>query len=193
MTFFFYKQCPEALSRLPQGELTCIKQTLFSTSKYLSCVSVYVYTDQQARLATLYLPLFGLLQETVHRLNVRDTSNFNTNQVNHLLYFLINLIFTIWATLTFQIPSPQNGRDEHLASISTVTPQKPVGNLDNSLHKMYLGSSQELVSNKKTKTTSNSGLLPSSISEIIRRCFCEWFHYMNDVYFVLSLSSHLYA
>ncbi len=51
--------------------------------------------SQQARLATLYLPLFGLLQETVHRLNVRDTSNFNTNQVNHLLYFLINLKFTI--------------------------------------------------------------------------------------------------
>ncbi|KAL1273165.1 hypothetical protein QQF64_029027, partial [Cirrhinus molitorella] len=72
----------------------------------------YVSKSQQARLATLYLPLFGLLQENVHRLNVRDTSNFNTNQ---------------------------NGRDEHLASISTATPQKPVGNLDNSLHKDVFG------------------------------------------------------
>uniref|UniRef100_A0A8C2AGN7 Dedicator of cytokinesis 9b n=1 Tax=Cyprinus carpio TaxID=7962 RepID=A0A8C2AGN7_CYPCA len=44
----------------------------------------YASKSQQARLATLYLPLFGLLQENVHRLNVRDTSNFNTNQVNHL-------------------------------------------------------------------------------------------------------------
>ncbi|XP_048056575.1 dedicator of cytokinesis protein 9 isoform X7 [Megalobrama amblycephala] len=72
----------------------------------------YVSKSQQARLATLYLPLFGLLQENVHRVNVRDTSNFNTNQ---------------------------NGRDEHLAGISTATPQKPVGNLDNSLHKDVFG------------------------------------------------------
>uniref|UniRef100_A0A8C2CN86 Dedicator of cytokinesis 9b n=1 Tax=Cyprinus carpio TaxID=7962 RepID=A0A8C2CN86_CYPCA len=47
----------------------------------------YASKSQQARLATLYLPLFGLLQENVHRLNARDTSNFNTNQVNHLVYF----------------------------------------------------------------------------------------------------------
>ncbi|XP_073809872.1 dedicator of cytokinesis protein 9 isoform X14 [Danio rerio] len=72
----------------------------------------YVSKSQQARLATLYLPLFGLLQENVHRLNVRDASNFNTNQ---------------------------NGRDEHLASIPSATPQKPVGNLDNSLHKDVFG------------------------------------------------------
>uniref|UniRef100_A0A673KZU1 Dedicator of cytokinesis protein 9-like n=1 Tax=Sinocyclocheilus rhinocerous TaxID=307959 RepID=A0A673KZU1_9TELE len=72
----------------------------------------YASKSQQARLATLYLPLFGLLQENVYRLNVRDTSNLNTNQ---------------------------NGRDEHLSSISTVTPQKPVGNLDNSLHKDVFG------------------------------------------------------
>ncbi|KAI2663347.1 Dedicator of cytokinesis protein 9 [Labeo rohita] len=72
----------------------------------------YASKSQQARLATLYLPLFGLLQENVHRLNVRDTSNFNTNQ---------------------------NGRDEHFTSISTATPQKPVGNLDNSLHKDVFG------------------------------------------------------
>ncbi|XP_060724947.1 dedicator of cytokinesis protein 9 isoform X3 [Tachysurus vachellii] len=32
----------------------------------------YASKSQQARLATLYLPLFGLLQENVHRLNVRE-------------------------------------------------------------------------------------------------------------------------
>uniref|UniRef100_A0A8C2GID0 Dedicator of cytokinesis 9b n=1 Tax=Cyprinus carpio TaxID=7962 RepID=A0A8C2GID0_CYPCA len=72
----------------------------------------YASKSQQARLATLYLPLFGLLQENVYRLNVRDASNFNTNQ---------------------------NGRDEHLSSISTATPQKPLANLDNSLHKDVFG------------------------------------------------------
>ncbi|TTI92372.1 Dedicator of cytokinesis protein 9 [Bagarius yarrelli] len=32
----------------------------------------YGYKSQQARLTTLYLPLFGLLQENIHRLNVRE-------------------------------------------------------------------------------------------------------------------------
>lgn len=31
-----------------------------------------VFQSQQARLATLYLPLFGLLQENVNRLNIKD-------------------------------------------------------------------------------------------------------------------------
>lgn len=41
-----------------------------------TCVrSVYcVLQSQQARLATLYLPLFGLLQENVNRLNIKDTT-----------------------------------------------------------------------------------------------------------------------
>nr|XP_055068827.1 dedicator of cytokinesis protein 9 isoform X3 [Misgurnus anguillicaudatus] len=67
----------------------------------------YASKSQQARLATLYLPLFGLLQENVHRVNVRDTSQLSANQ---------------------------NGRDD-----PTATPQKPVGNLDNSLHKDVFG------------------------------------------------------
>uniref|UniRef100_A0AAR2KM53 Dedicator of cytokinesis 9b n=1 Tax=Pygocentrus nattereri TaxID=42514 RepID=A0AAR2KM53_PYGNA len=41
----------------------------------------YASKSQQARLATLYLPLFGLLQENVHRLNVRETS---TSQVSYI-------------------------------------------------------------------------------------------------------------
>ncbi|XP_075905426.1 dedicator of cytokinesis protein 9 isoform X2 [Nelusetta ayraudi] len=39
----------------------------------------YAAKSQQARLATLYLPLFGLLQENVHRLNVKDSGHV----VNH--------------------------------------------------------------------------------------------------------------
>lgn len=59
--------------------------------------------SQQARLATLYLPLFGSLQENVHRVNVRDTSNFNTNQVNHLFeLFLLE-------QLRFHMPSEMLG------------------------------------------------------------------------------------
>uniref|UniRef100_A0A665XDM2 Dedicator of cytokinesis 9 n=1 Tax=Echeneis naucrates TaxID=173247 RepID=A0A665XDM2_ECHNA len=36
----------------------------------------YMSKSQQARLATLYLPLFGLLQENVNRLNVKEVSPF---------------------------------------------------------------------------------------------------------------------
>lgn len=43
-----------------------------------------VLQSQQARLATLYLPLFGLLQENVHRLNVKEVSPFTVNHSNNV-------------------------------------------------------------------------------------------------------------
>ncbi|KAL2102932.1 hypothetical protein ACEWY4_002100 [Coilia grayii] len=73
----------------------------------------YVSKSQQARLATLYLPLFGLLQENVHRLNVKESSTL--------------------------ISSTANGRDDPPSAVSTATPQRPGGSLDNSLHKDVFG------------------------------------------------------
>uniref|UniRef100_A0A673BNV9 Dedicator of cytokinesis 9 n=1 Tax=Sphaeramia orbicularis TaxID=375764 RepID=A0A673BNV9_9TELE len=40
----------------------------------------YTSKSQQARLATLYLPLFGLLQENVNRVNVKEVSPFTLSQ-----------------------------------------------------------------------------------------------------------------
>ncbi|XP_063281579.1 dedicator of cytokinesis protein 9 isoform X3 [Pelobates fuscus] len=77
----------------------------------------YPSRSQQARIATLYLPLFGLLIENVQRINVKDTSPF---------------------------PVAQNSvKDETPVSLSSgnplVTPQKPGNSLDNSLHKDLFG------------------------------------------------------
>uniref|UniRef100_A0A3P8XCC2 Dedicator of cytokinesis 9b n=1 Tax=Esox lucius TaxID=8010 RepID=A0A3P8XCC2_ESOLU len=48
----------------------------------------YQAKSQQARLATLYLPLFGILQENVHRLNIKETSLLpNNSQVTGYLRF----------------------------------------------------------------------------------------------------------
>uniref|UniRef100_A0A8C9W753 Dedicator of cytokinesis 9 n=1 Tax=Scleropages formosus TaxID=113540 RepID=A0A8C9W753_SCLFO len=44
----------------------------------------YASKNQQARLVTLYLPLFGLLQENVQRLNVKDVSPFGVNHSNNV-------------------------------------------------------------------------------------------------------------
>lgn len=41
------------------------------------CVSLF--QSHQARIATLYLPLFGLLIENVQRINVREVSPFPVN------------------------------------------------------------------------------------------------------------------
>lgn len=47
------------------------------------CVS---FQSQQARLATLYLPLFGLLQENVHRLDVKESTPLSNHNVGwHLV------------------------------------------------------------------------------------------------------------
>ncbi|KAG5833777.1 hypothetical protein ANANG_G00279480 [Anguilla anguilla] len=76
----------------------------------------YASKSQQARLATLYLPLFGLLQENVHRLNVREVSPFPISLSNN------------------------NGREDSILSGSLVTPQKAGGSLENSsLHKDLFG------------------------------------------------------
>ncbi|XP_053563795.1 dedicator of cytokinesis protein 9 isoform X2 [Bombina bombina] len=77
----------------------------------------YSTRSQQARIATLYLPLFGLLIENVQRINVKDTSPFPAVQ--------------------------NNSKDETIVNLSTgnplVTPQKPGNTLDNSLHKDLFG------------------------------------------------------
>uniref|UniRef100_A0A8D0CVJ5 Dedicator of cytokinesis 9 n=1 Tax=Sander lucioperca TaxID=283035 RepID=A0A8D0CVJ5_SANLU len=44
----------------------------------------YSSKSQQARLATLYFPLFGLLQENVNRLNVKEVSPFTINHSNNV-------------------------------------------------------------------------------------------------------------
>uniref|UniRef100_A0A8B9JW50 Dedicator of cytokinesis 9 n=1 Tax=Astyanax mexicanus TaxID=7994 RepID=A0A8B9JW50_ASTMX len=71
----------------------------------------YTSKSQQARMATLYLPLFGLLQENVHRLNIKDSSPFTNN----------------------------NGRDEPILNSSLMTPPKSGGHIESSLHKDVFG------------------------------------------------------
>jgi len=41
-----------------------------------------LFQSQQARLATLYLPLFGLLQENVYRLDIKDSAPLSNNNVS---------------------------------------------------------------------------------------------------------------
>uniref|UniRef100_A0A667WY02 Dedicator of cytokinesis 9b n=1 Tax=Myripristis murdjan TaxID=586833 RepID=A0A667WY02_9TELE len=71
----------------------------------------YAAKSQQARLATLYLPLFGLLQENVYRLNIKESAPLSSHNV----------------------------REDSLVSTSMVTPQKPGSCLENALHKDVFG------------------------------------------------------
>ncbi|XP_053734083.1 dedicator of cytokinesis protein 9-like isoform X7 [Synchiropus splendidus] len=75
----------------------------------------YTSKSQQARMATLYFPLFGLLQENVNRLNVKEVSPV---AVNHL---------------------HNNGRDDPLLSSVLMTPPRSSTFLDTSLHKDVFG------------------------------------------------------
>ncbi|KAG7502194.1 hypothetical protein JOB18_015560 [Solea senegalensis] len=75
----------------------------------------YTSKSQQARLATLYLPLFGLLQENVNRLNVKEVSPFTINHSNN------------------------NGREDSLLSNPLMTPPRSSTFLDTSLHKDVFG------------------------------------------------------
>ncbi|XP_055361236.1 dedicator of cytokinesis protein 9 isoform X12 [Betta splendens] len=73
----------------------------------------YSSKSQQARMATLYFPLFALLQENVNRLNVKEVSPF----IHH---------------------SNNNGREDSLLT-NTLTPPRSSTFLDTSLHKDVFG------------------------------------------------------
>ncbi|XP_074845616.1 dedicator of cytokinesis protein 9 isoform X2 [Carettochelys insculpta] len=78
----------------------------------------YVSRSHQARIATLYLPVFGLLVENVQRINVKDVSPFPVN------------------------PASSSAKDESLSMPAVnplVTPQKLGNTLDNNLHKDLFG------------------------------------------------------
>ncbi|XP_046699682.1 dedicator of cytokinesis protein 9 isoform X1 [Silurus meridionalis] len=75
----------------------------------------YTSKSQQARLATLYLPLFGLLQENVNRLNIKDTTPL-TNSL-----------------------SSSTVRDEPVPTSSLMTPHKAGSHIESSLHKDVFG------------------------------------------------------
>nr|XP_019960047.1 PREDICTED: dedicator of cytokinesis protein 9-like isoform X8 [Paralichthys olivaceus] len=72
----------------------------------------YAAKSQQARLATLYLPLFGLLQENVHRLDIKESAPLSTHS---------------------------NVKEDSLVPNSAVPPQKPGSCIENVLHKDVFG------------------------------------------------------
>uniref|UniRef100_A0A5F8HF54 Dedicator of cytokinesis 9 n=1 Tax=Monodelphis domestica TaxID=13616 RepID=A0A5F8HF54_MONDO len=89
----------------------------------------YASRSHQARIATLYLPLFGLLIENVQRINVKDVSPFPVN--------------------------PSAVSDEPLNMPTTnplVTPQKSANTLDNNLHKDLFGVISGIASPYTTST-----------------------------------------
>ncbi|CAI5771866.1 of cytokinesis 9 isoform X23 [Podarcis lilfordi] len=103
-------------------EFRDIRQIAISVLKNLmikhSLDDRYVSRSHQARIATLYLPTFGVLIENAHRIDVKDISPFPINA-----------------------PSSST-KDESLslpAANPLMTPQKSVNTLDSNLHKDVFG------------------------------------------------------
>ncbi|KAK1341975.1 hypothetical protein QTO34_016727 [Cnephaeus nilssonii] len=90
----------------------------------------YASRSHQARIATLYLPLFGLLIENVQRINVREVSPFPVNPGSTVKE----------ESLTLPAGNP------------LVTPQKSGNTLDNNLHKDLFGAISGIASPYTTST-----------------------------------------
>ncbi|XP_064296718.1 dedicator of cytokinesis protein 9 isoform X7 [Phalacrocorax carbo] len=91
----------------------------------------YASRGHQARIATMYLPLFGLLIENVQRINVKDVSPFPVN------------------------PSSNSAKDDALnlpTASQLVTPQKSGNTLDNNLPKDLFGVISGIASPYTTST-----------------------------------------
>ncbi|XP_054644016.1 dedicator of cytokinesis protein 9 isoform X4 [Dunckerocampus dactyliophorus] len=93
----------------------------------------YTSKSQQARLATLYLPLFGLLQENVNRLNVKEVTPFTMNYCHN------------------------NGREDSLLTNALMTPPRSSTFLDTSLHKDVFG----VISGTASPHTSSTPIINS--------------------------------
>nr|XP_033803484.1 dedicator of cytokinesis protein 9 isoform X3 [Geotrypetes seraphini] len=102
----------------------------------------YSSKSQEGRIATLYLPLFGLLIENVQRINVKEVSPFPVNQSS-------------------------NGVKEESISLPpgnvTLTPQKSGNTLDSHLHKDLFGVISGTVS-PHTSSTPNINYVKSADS-----------------------------
>lgn len=99
------------------------------------------YQSQQARLATLYLPLFGLLQENINRLDVKESTIHNPvsltshgvqSPFSKCLY--VRLCIFVCAFLKSKFCFCQNVREE-----SIVVAQKTGSIVENALHKDVCG------------------------------------------------------
>ncbi|KAM9390366.1 dedicator of cytokinesis protein 9 isoform 1-T1 [Phaethornis superciliosus] len=91
----------------------------------------YASRSHQARIATMYLPLFGLLIENVQRINVKDVSPFPVN------------------------PSSNSAKDDAInlpTASQLVTPQKSGNTLDNNLPKDLFGVISGIASPYTTST-----------------------------------------
>uniref|UniRef100_A0A673BIM9 Dedicator of cytokinesis 9 n=1 Tax=Sphaeramia orbicularis TaxID=375764 RepID=A0A673BIM9_9TELE len=94
----------------------------------------YTSKSQQARLATLYLPLFGLLQENVNRVNVKEVSPFTVNHSNNVR------------------------EEDSLLTNALMTPPRSSTFLDTSLHKDVFGAISGTAS-PHTSSTPNINLV----------------------------------
>uniref|UniRef100_A0A669D9X7 Dedicator of cytokinesis 9b n=1 Tax=Oreochromis niloticus TaxID=8128 RepID=A0A669D9X7_ORENI len=93
----------------------------------------YASKSQQARLATLYLPLFGLLQENVYRLDIKESAPLDNCNVNVSL-------------------TPKDSP----VQTSMVTPQKPGSCIENALHKDVFGVISGTASPQSSTTNASS-------------------------------------
>uniref|UniRef100_A0A3Q2G9E5 Dedicator of cytokinesis 9 n=1 Tax=Cyprinodon variegatus TaxID=28743 RepID=A0A3Q2G9E5_CYPVA len=99
----------------------------------------YSSKSQQARLATLYFPLFGLLQENVNRLNVKEVSPFPINHCNNVRDpLLTNALMTPPRSSTFLDTSLH--KDVFGAISGTTSPHASTPNVNSVRHADSRGS-----------------------------------------------------
>lgn len=97
------------------------------------------FQSQQARLATLYLPLFGVLQENVYRLDMKDSALLSSHGVSLTPSGSGKQNTNHRVDATSRCFLLQNAREDVLMPNSMLTSQKPGSCIENALHKDVFG------------------------------------------------------
>uniref|UniRef100_A0A8C3LKH2 Dedicator of cytokinesis 9 n=1 Tax=Chrysolophus pictus TaxID=9089 RepID=A0A8C3LKH2_CHRPC len=101
----------------------------------------------QARIATMYLPLFGLLIENVQRINVKDVSPFPVNPSSNVNFYILFCLASPYTTSTPNINCVRNA-DSRGSLISTDS--------GNSLPERHSDKSNSLDKNQQSSTLGSS-------------------------------------
>uniref|UniRef100_A0A669QSU9 Dedicator of cytokinesis 9 n=1 Tax=Phasianus colchicus TaxID=9054 RepID=A0A669QSU9_PHACC len=131
----------------------------------------------QARIATMYLPLFGLLIENVQRINVKDVSPFPVNPSSNVNFYILFCIASPYTTSTPNINCVRNA-DSRGSLISTDS--------GNSLPERHSDKSNSLDKNQQSSTLGSSVVRYDKLDQAeiksLLMCFLHILRSMSEVF-----------
>uniref|UniRef100_A0A8C4V8Y4 Dedicator of cytokinesis 9 n=1 Tax=Falco tinnunculus TaxID=100819 RepID=A0A8C4V8Y4_FALTI len=144
--------------------------------------------SHQARIATMYLPLFGLLIENVQRINVKDVSPFPVNPSSNVMYVLLETFTLFWVFLA----SPYTTSTPNINSVRNADSRGSLISTDsgNSLPERHSDKSNSLDKNQQSSTLGSSIVRYDKLDQAeIKSLLMCFLHILRSILTCLTFAS----